>query len=68
MLNALLPYVLRMRMRWPRLYQFVVNVGKRYLGNRFGVFPRVLAGEVAAVTGVLRGSQWNMAYGVGLEH
>lgn len=68
MLNALVPYVMALRERWPRLFAFLVSIGKRYLGGRLGVFPRPLAKEIDAVTAVLRGSQWNMAYGKGLAH
>lgn len=68
MLNALLPFVLGLRKRWPRTYQLIVNLGKRFFGKRLGVFPRILANEIGAVKSVLRGGQWNMAYGAGLEH
>lgn len=68
MLNTLVPYVLALRSRWPKAYQFLVNAGKRFLGKRLGVFPRVLGNEVGAVRAVLRSSQWNMAYGAGLVH
>jgi dTDP-4-amino-4,6-dideoxygalactose transaminase len=68
MLNKLIPYVLAMRGRWPRAYQFFVNIGKRYFAKRLGIFPRPLANEIGAVTAVLKSGQWNMAYGAGLEH
>jgi dTDP-4-amino-4,6-dideoxygalactose transaminase len=67
-LNALVPHVLAIRHRWPRLYQFIVRTGKRLLGRRLGIFPRPLANEIGAVTAVLRGSEWNMVYGKGLAH
>lgn len=68
MLNALIPYVLRQRERFPRVYALLVRLARRFLGRRLGVYPRPMAGEIEAVTAVLRGSQWNMAYGRGLAH
>jgi len=68
MLNALVPHLLAIRYRWPRVYQFVVRTAKRLLGRRLGVYPRPLANEVGAVTAVLRSSEWNMVYGRGLAH
>ena len=68
MLNALIPHVLRLRTRFPGLYARLVALARRYLGRRFGVYPRPMANEVAAAAQVLRGSQWNMAYGKGLTH
>lgn len=68
MLNRLIPYVLSLRERFPRVYGLLVSLGKRYLGRRLGIYPRLLGNEVKAVSEVLRGSQWNMAYGKGLAH
>jgi dTDP-4-amino-4,6-dideoxygalactose transaminase len=68
MLNNLIPLVLRLRTRFPGLYGRIVKLGKRLFGNRLGVYPRPMAGEIAAVAAVLRGSQWNMAYGADLAH
>jgi dTDP-4-amino-4,6-dideoxygalactose transaminase len=68
MLNSLIPLVLRLRSRFPRLYGRIVALGKRLFGNRLGVYPRLMAGEVAAAAAVLRGSQWNMTAGSGLAH
>ena len=68
MLNALVPHVLKLRTRFPGLFAFIVALAKRFLGERLGVYPRPMAGEIAAVTSVLRGSRWNMAYGKGLVH
>jgi dTDP-4-amino-4,6-dideoxygalactose transaminase len=68
MLNAFVPYVLALRRRFPATYQFFVNVGKRYLGKRLGIYPRPMANEIGAVTEVLKSSQWNMCYGAGLAH
>lgn len=68
MLNALVSIVLKLRKRWPRLYWFIVALGRRYLGGRLGVYPRILAGELSAVGAVLKSSQWNMTYGQGLVH
>ena len=68
MLNALIPYAMRLRTRFPRFYARLVALARRFLGTRLGVYPRLLAGEVGAVTAVLRGSQWNMTAGSGLAH
>ncbi|MGH8308327.1 MAG: DegT/DnrJ/EryC1/StrS family aminotransferase, partial [Steroidobacteraceae bacterium] len=68
MLNALLPHVVALRERWPRLYAWLVSVGRRHLRGTLGIYPRPLANELGAVADVLRGSQWNMAYGKGLVH
>jgi dTDP-4-amino-4,6-dideoxygalactose transaminase len=68
MLNAFIPYVLRLRTRFPRLYARIVTLGKRIFGQRLGIYPRPMAAEVAAVTAVLRSSQWNMTAGRGLAH
>lgn len=68
MLNRLIPLVLRLRTRYPKLYSWIVATGKRLLGARLGVYPRPMAGEVAAATAVLRGSRWNMTAGSGLAH
>src|SRR5690606_3897448 len=68
MLNRLIPLVLRLRELHPPTYHLVVRLGKRFLGDRLGVYPRILGNEVEAVTEVLKGSGWNMAYGRGLAH
>ena len=68
MLNALIPHVMRLRTRFPGLYARLVALARRFLGARLGIYPRPLAAEVAAVTSVLRGSQWNMTAGKGLAH
>lgn len=68
MLNALIPHVMRLRARFPGLYGAIVGLARRFLGARLGIYPRLLAGEVAAVTAVLRSSQWNMTAGRGLAH
>lgn len=68
MLNRLIPLVLRLRTRFPWLYGCIVTLGKRLLKNRLGVYPRLMADEVAAVGAVLRGSQWNMTAGRDLAH
>lgn len=68
MLSALVRHVLKLRNRWPRLFWFIVSLGRRYLPRQLGVYPRPLAGELAAVAAVLKSSQWNMTYGRGLEH
>lgn len=41
---------------------------KRIINYWLGGYPRVMANEIGAVAAVLRGSQWNMAYGKGLVH
>jgi dTDP-4-amino-4,6-dideoxygalactose transaminase len=38
------------------------------MGETFGVYPRMLANELGAVSEILRSSQWNMTYGRGLAH
>jgi len=68
MLNALIPYAMRLRTRFPGLYAHLVGFARRFLGGRLGIYPRLMAGEVAAVTSVLRSSQWNMTAGKGLVH
>lgn len=68
MLQRLLPLLVRLRTQFPSVYHFLVRVAKRFMGGTFGVYPRTLANEVAAVTEILRSSQWNMAYGQGLAH
>jgi dTDP-4-amino-4,6-dideoxygalactose transaminase len=68
MLNALIPYAIRLRTRFPVLYARLVAFARRFLGARLGVYPRPLAGEVAAAAAVLRSSQWNMTAGKGLAH
>jgi dTDP-4-amino-4,6-dideoxygalactose transaminase len=68
MLNSLIPFVMRLRKRSPWLYGHIVAMGKRLFGSRLGVYPRPMAGEVAAAAAVLRGSQWNMTSGSGLAH
>lgn len=68
MLNSLIPYVLKLRDRYPRIYNYIVALGKRQFGKRLGVYPRPMAGEIAAVAEVLRGSRWNMTAGSGLPH
>ncbi|WP_439366563.1 DegT/DnrJ/EryC1/StrS family aminotransferase [Bradyrhizobium sp. DASA03005] len=68
MLGYLLPLLVKVRGRFPSIYHFLVRIAKRFMGVTFGVYPRPLANEVAAVTEILRSSQWNMAYGRGLAH
>ena len=68
MLNALIPHVMRLRTRYPRLHARLVAFARRFLGARLGIYPRPLAREVAAVASVLRSSQWNMTAGPGLAH
>lgn len=68
MLNALIPYAMRLRTRFPGVYARLVSLARRFLGARLGIYPRLMAGEIAAVTSVLRSSQWNMTAGKGLAH
>ena len=68
MLNALIPYAMRLRTRFPGLYARLVGFARRFLGGRLGIYPRLMGGEIAAVTSVLRSSQWNMTAGKGLVH
>lgn len=67
-LNKLIPYVQWLKKRFPTVGARIVALGRRYLGNRLGVYPKPLAGEVAAVTRVLHGAQWNMTAGKDLAH
>lgn len=68
MLQKFLPLVMKLRERSPSAFDLLVRLAKRFMGRTFGVYPRLLGNEVEAVTEVLRGSQWNMAYGRGLAH
>ncbi len=68
MLNRMIPHVMRLRQRFPRLYGYVVSLGKRLFSKRLGVYPRQMADEVTAVTAVLRSSRWNMTAGSNLAH
>jgi perosamine synthetase len=68
MLNALVPLVQSLRGRFPSLYHLLARMGKRFFGRRLGIYPRILANEIKAVTAVLESSEWNMAYGRGLVH
>jgi dTDP-4-amino-4,6-dideoxygalactose transaminase len=68
MLRALVPYAMRLKERWPRLYARLGAIARRRLGRQLGMFPHPLADEVGAVSAVLRTTQWNMAYGKGLVH
>ena len=68
MLQKFLPLVMKLRERSPSAFDLLVRLAKRFMGRTFGVYPRLLGNEVEAATEVLRGSQWNMAYGRGLAH
>src|SRR5262249_10780538 len=68
MLRFLLPLGVKRRDWWPAGYYFLVGVARRFMGGTFGVYPRVMGNEIAAVSEILRGSQWNMTYGRGLAH
>lgn len=60
--------VMRMRDSHPERYHQLVSLGKRHFARWLGVYPRRKGGEIAAVRRVLKSSQWNMTYGVRLEH
>ncbi|OSI28346.1 DegT/DnrJ/EryC1/StrS family aminotransferase [Bradyrhizobium canariense] len=68
MLQRFLPLAVKIRKRHPGIFYFLARFAKRFFGQTLGVFPRVLANEIEAVTDILRSSQWNMAYGRGLVH
>src|SRR6478736_526104 len=68
MLNRLIPIARSLKDRYPKLYSRLVSIAKRFLGNRLGIYPRVMGNELKAVEEVLSSSQWNMAYGKGLAH
>lgn len=67
-LNSLLPTMVWLRDHWPAMFHFLVRIGRVLFGRRLGVYPQVLAGEIAAVERVLKSSAWNMTYGRGLAH
>ena len=68
LLNKLIPYAIRLKTRFPKAFTLLTSLGRRYLGGRLGLYPRLMAGEVAAAASVLRGGQWNMTAGRGLAH
>lgn len=68
MLSGLIPYLLRLKNRFPTLYAKFGSVGRNFINRWLGAYPKVMANEIGAVAGVLRGAQWNMAYGKGLVH
>src|SRR5258708_32173128 len=68
MLNRLIPIAQSLRDRYPKIYSRIVAIAKRFLGDRLGIYPRILGNEISAVEEVLKSSQWNMAYGKGLAH
>lgn len=68
MFSSLIPYLRRLKQRFPGLFARVDRVGRRFIYSWFGTYPRVMANEIGAVADVLRSTQWNMAYGKGLVH
>lgn len=65
--------ILRSWMQWlralsPGLADMLTGFARALSARRIGTFPRIMAGEVAAVKKVLRGPYWNMAYGGNLAH
>jgi perosamine synthetase len=68
MLNSLVPFVLRLRDRYPRVYGVLIALGTMLFAKRLGMYPRSLAGEAKAAAAVLRSSRWNMTAGKGLPH
>ena len=59
---------MQMRDTNPERYHQLVALGRRHFARWLGVYPRPKGGEMAAVRRVLKSSQWNMTYGVRLEH
>jgi perosamine synthetase len=68
MINKLIPYVLKLKEKYPNLYYKIVGLGKKLFKNRLGVYPKIMGNEFKAVKEVLESSQWNMCYGKGLSH
>lgn len=68
MLSFLIPSLRRLQRRFPWLSTNIGSCGRRLINLWLGTYPKVMAGEVSAVAEVLRGTQWNMAYGKGLVH
>lgn len=68
MLSSLIPHLRRLQRRFPWITGKIGGFGRRLINFWLGTYPRVMAGEVGAVAEVLRGTQWNMAYGKGLAH
>ena len=68
MLGAVVSLMRRLRARFPGLYGFARDIGTRFFPQRLGIYPRPLGDEMHAVSKVLHGPKWNMAYGRGLAH
>ena len=68
MFSALIPHLRRLKNRFPTLYGCLGSVGRNFINRWLGTYPKVMANEIGAVADVLRGNQWNMAYGKGLAH
>jgi len=68
MLGAVVSLMRGLRARFPGLYGFARDMGTRFFPQRLGIYPRPLGDEMHAVSRVLRGPKWNMAYGRGLAH
>lgn len=68
MFRKLMTTVMQMRDTNPDRYHQLVALGRRHFARWLGVYPRRKGGEIRAVRRVLKSSQWNMTYGVRLEH
>ena len=68
MFGALIPFLRRLKGRFPRFYAWVGGAGKNVIYRLFGGYPKIMANEIGIVADVLRGGKWNMAYGKGLVH
>jgi dTDP-4-amino-4,6-dideoxygalactose transaminase len=66
--RALVSLMRGLRARFPGLYGFARDMGTRFFPRRLGIYPRPLGNEMRAVSAVLHGPKWNMAYGKGLTH
>ncbi len=68
MINKLIPYIVKLKDKYPNLYYKIVGLGKKIFKSRLGIYPKIMGNEVKAVKEVLESSQWNMCYGKGLAH
>ena len=68
MFRKLMTTVMQLRDTNPERYHQLVALGRRHFARWLGVYPRRKGGEISAVRRVLKSSQWNMTYGVRLEH
>lgn len=68
MLSFLIPYLRLLKQKFPLIYSAFDGVVGVFVTKWMGTYPRVMGDEIGAVSAVLRGSGWNMAYGQGLVH